>query len=106
MILFKPAHVPMILDGTKTQTRRLWEKARVRVGAIHQARTQLFNGDPFARLRITALRREPLSEVTEKDVKREGYPDRASYFAAFHRINRTDPDTDPKVWVVDFEVVP
>ena len=103
VLLFKPVHVTPILNGTKIQTRRLWERSRVRVGKVHQARTEMF-GAPFAHLLIEAVRNEKLSSITDKDVKREGYEDRAGFIKAFHRINRTDSDVDPMVWVVDFSL--
>jgi len=31
MILFKPYHAKLILEGKKTQTRRLWRKPRVKI---------------------------------------------------------------------------
>jgi len=36
MLLFKLVHVPMILAGTKTQTRRLWKTQRVKVGSVQK----------------------------------------------------------------------
>lgn len=45
MILFREEHVAPILNGEKTQARRLWAKPRVRVGSVHKAYTR----PPFAR---------------------------------------------------------
>ena len=106
MILFKPEHVPMILDGTKTQTRRLGKK-RWNVGAVHQARTKLF-GEPFAGLRITGVRRQVLCEITYPEALAEGYQSINEYLDAFCRINGTPRSFDvvnQEVWVVDFERV-
>lgn len=101
MILFKPEHVQPILDGRKTQTRRLGNR-RWREGAVHQARTKMF-GDPFAYLRILDVRREVLGAITTADARAEGYTMTADYLAAFERINGSAPLELP-VWVVEFEL--
>ena len=104
MILFRPENVPKILDETKDQTRRLGKK-RWNVGSIHQAKTKLF-GEPFARLRIMAVRQEKLCDISDEDVKREGYSTRAEYYDAFVAINRLGTYTlGELVWVVDFKLV-
>lgn len=102
MLLFKPRHRPLILDGTKTQTRRKWEKCRVRVGSIHQARTTLF-GEPFARLKILKVRQpEPVSAISDSDARAEGYPDAAAFLDVWRWEFGCEDD---RVWVVEFEVV-
>jgi hypothetical protein len=103
VILFKPEHVEPILSGRKTQTRRLGKK-RWNVGALHQARTRMM--DPtslFARLRILAVRRQRLQEMSFADVHAEGYNTHAEYIAEWMRINRVFPP-GLVVWVVEFEV--
>jgi hypothetical protein len=104
MILFKPQHVPMILEGRKTQTRRLGKK-RWNVGSAHQAKTSLF-GERFAWLVITGVRKEKLCDISDEDVRREGYETRAGYYDAFVAINRLGTYTlGELVWVVDFRLV-
>lgn len=103
MLLFKPEHVPMILAGTKTQTRRTWRRWRVKVGSVHEARTSLF-GKPFALLRIVSRREERLGNISEADTRAEGYASVADYREVFERIyGWWDPDEVVKV--IDFEVV-
>jgi hypothetical protein len=104
MLSFKPDHVEKILSGAKTQTRRLWLRCRVRVGAIHPCVTRRF-GAPFARVRITAVRQEPLTAISDDDVLREGYEDRAAYLLALENIYGMPLKPDVLVWVVDFELV-
>lgn len=105
MLLFKPEHVEPILEGRKTQTRRIWKAPRVRVGAVHQAKTRLFGGEPFALLRITARRQEHLMDITPADAVREGYRNVDDYWAAFMTINaKRIHDLDVMVWVVDFRL--
>ena len=104
MILFKPEHVPMILEGRKAQTRRLG-KRRWKVGSTHQAKTTLF-GKAFAQLRVTGVRQQRLCDISDEDVKCEGYLTRADYYDAFVLINRLGTYTlGELVWVIDFELV-
>lgn len=101
MILFKPEHVEPILNGTKTQTRRLGKK-RWNVGAVHQARTRMLDAAScFASLRILAVEQEPLGWVDDYGAKLEGYESRDHYLAAWNRING-DTKLDTPVWVVEF----
>lgn len=104
MILFKPEHVEPILEGRKTQTRRLGAK-RWNVGALHHAATRLF--DPaavFARLQIVDVRRELLWAISPADVRAEGYDSALEFAEAWSRINGPTPFDTP-VWAVEFEVV-
>lgn len=106
MILFRQEHVQPILDGRKTQTRRVWKRPRVRVGSIHQARTNMpwRGGEPFARIRITGLRQERLGEISFADARREGYETIFAFkqtWIAIHGVWYAEQ----LVWVVDFEVV-
>lgn len=112
MLLFKPEHVPMILHGRKTQTRRLWKKPRVKVGALHLCYTRPAwlkenPGKPFARVKITALRQEILAAISNEDVRREGYETWDEYTRVFSLISgmtRADALLSAP-WVVDFELV-
>ena len=67
MILFKHAHIFSILIGLKTQTRRTWEKARVKPGSVHLAKTEMISKQFFARLKILAVYQERLGDMTEQD---------------------------------------
>ena len=108
MLLFKPEHVPMILDGTKNVTRRFWKKRRAVPGSLHQARTGLF-GKPFAKLRITEVYREKVTAITNEDIKNEGYGGRNEYLDVLMEINKGKFETEwdflqSPVWVVRFKV--
>jgi hypothetical protein len=104
MILFKPEHVPMILSGRKTETRRLGNK-RWNVGAVHQARTRMMDKDStFANLKIISIRQEYLDKINLFGVWREGYKCKADYKAAFYRINPKS-EKNPLLWVVRFELM-
>lgn len=109
MLLFKPEHVAPILAGTKTQTRRIWSRCRVRVGAAHQCYTRppMSGGKPFCRVRIEAVHRERLGDISLANAWREGYPNVDAYIDAFCRINRVcgaPVVLNQVVWVVDFQL--
>ena len=115
MLLFKPRHVPMILEGKprwKTQTRRLG-KRRWRVDAVHQCATRLFDRSAvFANVRILRVWSERLGAISHEDANAEGYDTAHDFLVAFHEINRTRRTAaarrkaeNSEVWVVDFEPV-
>lgn len=108
MILFKPEHVAPILAGTKTQTRRIWERKRANVGSVHLAKTQMISKEYFAKLEILAVYLEPIMVISEEDALAEGYPTKHDYLDAFCRINKRTFDSleNMVVWVVKFKVVP
>ena len=104
MILFKPEHAKLILEGKKTQTRRIWKKPRVKVGNIYKAKTRLYSKDSFALIKITGLRREKLREISLEDVKKEGFESLGEFMNAWMRIHG-DWNPDEEVYVVDFEML-
>ena len=113
MLLFKPEHVAPILEGRKTQTRRLWNKRRAVPGAMHWAQTGYGDASTrFARLKILRSWQETLGSITEADSRAEGYDSRKDYLNAFHRIYRTAMDTptdrerieNTVVWCVEFRL--
>ena len=70
-----------VLDGTKTQTRRLG----------------------WGLIRVKRVRRERLDKITKADVVAEGFPDMspAEFVAFFVKANKCRPETI--VTVIDFE---
>ncbi len=109
-LLFKPEHVPLILSGRKTQTRRLWKKRRVVPGSVHPCYTRppfaRGGAEPFAYVLVRRTWQEPLESISEADAIAEGYPNREEYLKAFHRINRTTPEELVGIlpWCVEFEM--
>ena len=119
MLLFKREHVPLILDGTKTETRRLWidkktSKARVKprclVDKIHLAKTKMLSKEYFAKLLIKKVWKEPLGDITDEGAIREGYKNREVYLVAFFEINEIIDIVEKvyalenELWVVRFEL--
>lgn len=98
-MLFKPEHVPMILNDTKTETRRIWKSCHVKVGNVYQAKTQMISKDFFAKIKVLKVWQEKLSDITEESAKREGYPTREVYFQKFDEINGNTP-----LWTVVYAI--
>ena len=107
MLLFKPEHVQMILDGKKTQTRRVWKTQRIKVGSIQLAKTRMLSKEFFAKLRIKRIWKESINNISDEDVWKEGYSNnRFGYLTLFYKINKhKDIAINPIVYCVEFEVV-
>lgn len=69
----------------------------------------LAHGWQPARIRITAIRREPLQSITEADARAEGVESVAAYRDLWESINGRTPgarwEDNPGVWVLSFELV-
>lgn len=103
MMLFKPEHVHLILEGKKVQTRRKWKTQRAKIGTIHQAKTTLFS-KPFAFLAITDVYQEKLKDMPIEDAPKEGYQTRYDFKLKWIEINGSW-DAYETVWVVNFHLV-
>jgi len=103
MILFKQKHVQLILDGIKTQTRRIGKK-RWNIGAIHMCKTSFKKGADFAHVKILDAREELLGDMTLEDAHAEGYESIEDYKRVFIEIYGAWNDEMP-VWVVDYKLV-
>ena len=81
VILFKKCHVPAILDGTKTVTRRMWTAKRaeavqdwIRTRTWVKLKTNRFKKEYFAMATILDIREEAPCRMEPEDCAREGYP--------------------------------
>jgi hypothetical protein len=105
-MLFKHYHVDPILVGTKTQSRRLWKRPRVKVGGVYPIQTRLFarNSEAKGWIRVTELRKERLSTISMEDAKEEGGYSPMEFFEVWDGINKGKRGQDPIVTVVVFEL--
>jgi hypothetical protein len=98
MLLFKPEHVEAITVGVvfdgrrylKRHTRRRG-KARWRIGAVHQLRTNMpwqERAGHFGNGRILVVEPTLLLDMNDEDARLEGYADVDRYVEAYLRINR------------------
>ena len=116
MILFKESMVPLILNGTKTVTRRRGRR-RWNVGAVHLAYTRPAfarpPGKPFARVRIVSMDYEAFpghgharwwSRYMDGEAQREGFSSWDEFLNAYTEINGVSSTGEP-CWRVEFTVV-
>ena len=108
-MIFTKENIELISHGLKTETRRIWKKPHVKVGKTYQCRTSRYAKTPedSPYIKITAMRKERLGEITPEAAKREGMDSGLKVFqfrelwVKLHGL--WDPDQE--VYVIDFEVV-
>lgn len=104
-ILFRERFRAPILARVKRVTRRTLGR-NYRLGAVHQLYTRppWLGGRPFARARIESVRDEPLSAITEREARLEGFRSLAEFWTALRDIY---PDASPAQVVrrIEFELV-
>ena len=132
-MIFIPKHILKIINGTKTETRRIVKpgeehlrefvmtpngnvKWRVRDSyAVQPGRGKpchIHNGKPL-RIKILSIHREPLQAITRDGAWLEGITGASSrpitdYRKLWDSINKrpgTRWDDNPQVWVIKFEVL-
>ncbi|MFN7210069.1 MAG: ASCH domain-containing protein [Aggregatilineales bacterium] len=109
-----------VLNGTKTQTRRL-VKAGEQLTAdgvcIRTARgRRLYQvGKTYAvqpargeravvRIRITRLRCESVGDISAEDARAEGFASPRAFLEAWRAIHGAKADVSARVWVIAFEL--
>ena len=102
-MIFKPDLAAKVADGTKTQTRR--HKLRYETGkdyAVQPGRGK----HAICRVRITDVRQERLLDISDGDVKAEGFDGREAFLDRWEQINHAPPGKYEQVYVYEFELVP
>lgn len=97
---FNPEFVPLILNGTKTQTRRLGKK-RWRENTIQKCQA---GESAFAKVRILSVNRESLGQISDEDVRNEGFGTKKAFQEAWTAIYGSWED-EKEVWVIKFRLV-
>lgn len=72
MAIFKRKHLDLVLEGKKTQTRRV-HKQLWTVGRTYGIRDRWFS-KPVGRILILRRFRQRLGDISLEDVRKEGYP--------------------------------
>lgn len=101
-MLFKQEHIPMILSGTKTATRR--KSIRVKVGHIYSVKTKMLSKETHCFIEVTKIYSQPLSEMKQEDYEKEGYKDYISFRNIWEKING-EWIPNYLVWVIEFKLV-
>ena len=114
--------LPQLLSGEKTQTRRVVKKGDEadydgeRIAAVRKGGRMQWqvgkdysvqphrNARAVARIRMLAIRREKVGDISPEDVVKEGFDTREAFLETFAHINN-DPDLTSEVWVLEFESV-
>ena len=104
MFLFQKNHIDMIRKGTKTQTRRNHKRARAKVGAIHQCRTELF-GPPHCHIRVTRVWQERLGDINYADAHQEGGYSPYDYIKGLIEMHKGKLTVDSVLACYEFELV-
>ena len=71
MAIFKRKYIDLILQGKKTQTRRI-SRYRLKIGKAYAIRTGMLE-PAQARIRIIRAWRQQLRDLTPEDVRKEGF---------------------------------
>jgi hypothetical protein len=123
-MIFQYSH-EMVLDGTKTQTRRIVndEESPIRVGdkivgvrgarrvkwqvgltyAAQPGRTKKAIGH----IKVISIRQERLQDVSEADAQAEGFRSREDFhriWSSIHTKHGRRWEDNPLVWVLEFEL--
>lgn len=108
-MLFKDYHIPQIRSGSKTVTRREWERRQAVPGNVYIASTEMFTSHDEADCYIRALDvyEQPLGDMTDADARAEGdYEDLEEFRAGYEKVyGEGSWDPEKVVWVVEFEYV-
>ena len=99
-MLFKKEHIPMVLQGRKTQTRRTHER-EWQVGKVYPFSDKLF-GKPQGYVLITRKWKEPLGAISMEDVHKEGYNSLEEYQKVWERIYKMPWNPDLIVKAYEF----
>jgi len=124
MMIFQYSHV-MVLDGTKTQTRRIVNdgESPIAVGdkivgvrgartlkwqvgltyAVQPGRTQKAIGY----IKVISIRQERLLDVSKADAQAEGFRSREDFrkiWSSIHTRHGRRWEDNPLVWVLEFEL--
>ena len=101
-LLFKKQFINKIREGTKTQTRRL-KQPKVKIGKTYKLRQDYRTHLPD-RIRITDIYQQYLGDMTEEDIKNEGFIKNEEFTQTWTQIYGTY-DPEEFIWVVEFRYI-
>jgi hypothetical protein len=102
MALFKRKHLTLIKQGRKTQTRRI-HKSEWKIGRCYTIRDRYFaKGE--GKIFVTRKFKQRLCDVSEVDIRKEGYNNLADFQKAWEEIHGQG-SWDPNQVVTVYEFV-
>lgn len=105
-MLFKPHHIDMIRQGTKTATRRRWKTTHAVAGRIHPVQVKMYQPkSECPKIKILKVYKQPLGEMTEEDAMKEGGYTLKGFEEIWRDISGVPLDPLEVVYVVEFEHV-
>lgn len=94
----------MIIDGTKTATRRMWKTPHAVEGRIHPAKTNYYQKKVDCPLiLIKKVYKQKLGDMTEEDARKEGGYTLEKFKGMWEGINKVPWDDNQEVYVIEFE---
>lgn len=92
MAVFKKRNLELVLAGHKTQTRRT-HRQEWKIGHVYSARASWFK-KAEAWILITRKLRQKLGDISDEDVKKEGFSTLAEFKEEWRKINGSwEPNT-------------
>ena len=85
-VIFQPENIQKILEGKKTQTRRLG-KYQLKVGRVYGIKDRWF-AKATAYVRITRRFKQRLGDISTEDLQKEGYRNIWEFQAAWIRMHK------------------
>ncbi|UTF56030.1 ASCH domain-containing protein [Natronosalvus rutilus] len=108
-MLFKDYHMEQIRSGSKTVTRREWERRQAKPDGVYIASTEMFTSHDEADcyIRVDDVYQQALGDMTDEDARAEGdYEDLADFRAGYELVyGEGSWDPEKVVWVIEFEYV-
>ena len=102
MVLFKSHHLFLVLEGRKTQTRRI-HKQELAVGRTYGIRSMWFEKSK-GYIRITRKFHQRLGDISQEGVRKEGFQSLEDFKRAWESIHG-DWTPEKTVIVYEFELV-
>lgn len=76
----------------------------VKVGGIYKAQLKMYSKNYFAKIKVNKLFKQKLCDMTQEDVKREGYNSIQDFQTIWTKINdKWEAEAEP--YVIEFEVM-
>lgn len=102
MVLFRKELLALVLQGRKTQTRRL-SSHHLHPGRTYQARAQ-YSGPPQGLIKIKRRFEQRLGDMTEEEARAEGAKDLADFPAFWKSATKKEFDPNQVVTAYEFEL--